>query len=142
MKDKFFIDTNILVYSFDESDLKKQIKAKEIIGNALNNYNGCISYQVIQEFLNVATQMFEKPLTKNDCFKYMTNVLEPLCEIFTSVELYQDAMEIKEGWKYSFYNSLIIAAALKANCNILYSENLQHEQRIRDLIIVNPFRDK
>ena len=139
MNDKFFIDTNILIYSFDKYDLKKQIKAKEIISNALNYYNGCISYQVIQEFLNVATQKFETPLTKNDCYKFMTDVLEPLCEIFSSIELYKDALEIKEGWQYSFYDSLIISAALRVNCNILYTEDLQHEQRIRDLIIINPF---
>ena len=139
MNDKFFIDTNILIYSFDKSDPRKQSIAKQIIRNALTNYTGCISYQVIQEFLNVATQKFTTPLTKNDCCKYMTNVLEPLCEVFSSMELYKDALEIKEGWQYSFYDSLILSAALQVNCNMLYTEDLQHEQRIRNLLIINPF---
>jgi predicted nucleic acid-binding protein len=139
MNDKFFIDTNILIYSFDTSDPQKQSIAKQIIRNALTNYTGCISYQVIQEFLNVATQKFTTPLTKDDCYKYMTNVLEPLCEIFSSMELYKDALEIKEGWQYSFYDSLILSAALQVNCNVLYTEDLQHEQRIRNLLIINPF---
>lgn len=139
MNDKFFIDTNILIYSFDKSDPRKQSIAKQIIRNALTNYTGCISYQVIQEFLNVATQKFETPLPKNDCCKYMTNVLEPLCEVFSSMELYKDALEIKEGWQYSFYDSLILSAALQVNCNMLYTEDLQHEQRIRNLLIINPF---
>jgi predicted nucleic acid-binding protein len=139
MKDKYFIDTNIFIYSFDSSNLFKQQQAKNLISNALYNFNGCISYQVIQEFINVATQKFDVPLNKNDCKKYIASVLEPLCEIFSSIELFNAALDIKEGWKYSFYDSLIIAAALKANCKILFSEDMQHEQKIHDLVITNPF---
>lgn len=142
MSDKFFIDTNIFIYSFDKTAPQKQAIAKEIIRDALNNEKGCISYQIIQEFSNVATKKFETPLTKHDCYKYVTDVLEPLCEIFSSVELYKDALEIQEGWQYSFYDSLIIASALRLNCNILYTEDLKHEQRIRDLRIINPFMQK
>jgi predicted nucleic acid-binding protein len=141
MNGKYFIDTNIFVYSFDKAEAKKQGRAKEIISNALKNDNGCISFQVIQEFLNVATQKFESPIKTGDCHRYISAVLEPLCEVFSSIKLYQDALEIKEGWKYSFCDSLIIAAALDVHCKILYSEDLQHEQRIRDLKIINPFID-
>lgn len=141
MNDKFFIDTNVFIYSFDKSNLNKQRRAKEIISNALYQYNGCISYQVIQEFINVATQKFDIPLTKQDCQRYISTVLEPLCEIFSSIDLINDALEIKEGWLYSFYDSLIISAALKANCRILYSEDLHHEHRIKELVIRNPFHD-
>ncbi len=139
MSDKFFIDTNVFIYSFDKSSPQKQQRAKEIIREALQNFAGCISFQVIQEFLNVATQKFQTPLKKQDCRKYISNVLEPLCEVFASIELYHTALEIQEGWQYSFYDSLIIAAALRANCRILYSEDLQHDQRIRELVIKNPF---
>ena len=139
MKDKFFIDTNIFIYSFDNSNALKQQKAIDIISSSLYNSNGCISYQVIQEFINTATQKFINPLNKDDCKKYIVTVLEPLCEVFSYVELFSDALDIKEGWKYSFYDSLIIAAALKANCNMLLSEDLHHGQQIRDLVISNPF---
>ena len=139
MSDKFFIDTNIFIYSFDKSDVKKQEISKGIIFDALDNFKGCISYQVIQEFLNVATQKFKIPLTRNDCHKYLEDILAPLCEIFSSINLYKDALEIKEGRQYSFYDSLIISAALNLNCNTLYTEDLQHGQKIRDLTIINPF---
>ncbi|MEE4311063.1 MAG: PIN domain-containing protein [candidate division KSB1 bacterium] len=115
------------------------MKAREVINSALNNYSGCISYQVIQQFLNVATQKFVTPLTIKDCHRYITDVLGPLCEIFSSIDLYKSALEIKEGWRYSFYDSLIISAALSANCNILFSGDLQHNQKIQDLTILNPF---
>ncbi|NOZ60494.1 MAG: PIN domain-containing protein [Calditrichaeota bacterium] len=139
MNDKFFLDTNIFIYSFDKSNPAKQERAKELISKALYQFSGCISYQVIQEFLNVATQKFEIPLKKQDCNLYITNVLEPLCEIFSGIELFQDALEIQEGWKYSFYDSLIISAAIRSKSKILYTEDLQHGQRIRDLRIENPF---
>ncbi|KAA3616695.1 MAG: PIN domain-containing protein [Calditrichaeota bacterium] len=139
MSDKFFLDTNILIYSFDSTSPDKQRVAQNLIGAALGTSGGCISYQVIQEYLNVATQKFQTPLTINDCKNYLTKVLEPLCETFPSVELFHAALEIKEGWHYSFYDSLIVSAALMANCTILYSEDLQHEQHIKNLQILNPF---
>ncbi len=139
MKDRFFIDTNIFIYSFDSNNPDKQQIALELIGNALQSSSGVISYQVIQEFLNVASRKFVKPLSISDCQKYLNIVLEPLCEVFTSFELYHQALEIMDRWRLSFYDSLIISAAFKANCNLIYTEDLQHGQKVGDLEIVNPF---
>ena len=61
MKDKFFLDTNIIVYSFDSGDSAKRKVSGELIKRA-HQGKGCISFQVIQEFLNVATRKFEKPM--------------------------------------------------------------------------------
>jgi predicted nucleic acid-binding protein len=113
--------------------------ALKLIGEALEKANGIISFQVIQEFLNVSTRKFEKPLSISDCQRYLNFVLEPLCEVFTSIELYNQALEIVESWKYSFYDSLIIASALKAECKYLYTEDLHHTQTIKHLTILNPF---
>jgi predicted nucleic acid-binding protein len=139
MNDKYFIDTNIFVYSFDNSEVEKQRISKKIIAEANTNLKGIISYQVIQEFINVATKKFKSPLLMPDCNKYLSVVLEPLCEIFASIDLYYQSLEIMERWKYSFYDSLIIAAALKGNCSIIYSEDLKDQQKINDLTIINPF---
>jgi len=56
MPDKFFLDTNIIIYSFDSNDPLKQLISQQLIKNALSHKIGIISYQVIQEFLNVAVQ--------------------------------------------------------------------------------------
>lgn len=69
----------------------------------------------------------------------MLTTLEPLCEVHSSAQLFHQAMDIADRWRYSFYDSLIISAALQTNCGILYSEDLQHDQHIRDLRIVSPF---
>lgn len=139
MKDKFFLDTNIFVYSFDRSNEPKRQKASRLIKLALVESKGCISYQVIQEFLNVATKKFATPLTLLDGQRYLDSVLYPLCQIYASVDLYHQALDLMQRWQYSFYDSLILAAALHADCKILYSEDLHHEQAIKSLTILNPF---
>lgn len=135
----YFLDTNILVYSFDNKNPKKRDIARNLVGDALNNGSGRISYQVIQEFLNVSTKKFETPLTTSDAQIYLRTVLEPLCEVYSSVALFHQALEIANRWKYSFYDSLIIAAAVSAGCNTLYSEDLHHSHSIGNLKVVNPF---
>jgi len=142
MNGKYFIDTNIFVYTFDNSDKNKQNRSKEIITDALENSTGIISYQVIQEFINVSTKKFKSPLSNSDCQRYLNVILEPLCEVFSGIELFHQALDIMERWQYSFYDSLIISAALKADCNILYSEDLQHDQKVQNLAIINPFIQK
>ncbi len=138
MKDKYFLDTNILIYAFDNSSSKKRIVSDDLIKKA-HFGNGCISFQVIQEFLNVATRKFQSPLNVEDAQKYLTKILFPVCEVFPSEKLYSSALEIMERWQFSFYDSLIIASALDANCAILYSEDLQHNQKIYDLTVINPY---
>ena len=141
MKDKFFIDTNIFVYSFDSTDPGKQETAHGLIKTALKHETGCISFQVMQEFLNVASKKFDPPLKLHDLPHYLTNFLVPLCQVYASAALYLKALEISERWQYSFYDSLIIGAALRAEASILFTEDLQHGQKIQSLSIVNPFFD-
>ncbi|HKL31216.1 MAG TPA: PIN domain-containing protein [Tangfeifania sp.] len=138
MKDKFFLDTNILVYSFDSSSPSKKEVAKDLIKKT-HAGKGCISFQVIQEFLNVATRKFEVPLKTTDAQTYLTKVLYPVCEVFPYDGLYFNALEIMERWKFSFYDSMIIASAMESECTILYSEDMQHNQKLFNLKIVNPF---
>lgn len=139
MNDKFFIDTNIFVYSFDSNNPVKQKISQGMIKKALGDQEGCISSQVIQEFLHVSSKKFNPALSSENCLKYLHTVLSPLCEIFTSIDLYRATIEISERWKYSFYDSMIITAALQTNCGILYSEDLQHNQKVQTLTIINPF---
>lgn len=140
MSDKYFLDTNIFVYSFDHSAPAKQAVARSLIRSALIHRKGSISYQVVQEFFNVALKKFTSPLTPRDCMTYLSDVLAPLCEIFPGIEFYKQALQISERWKYSLYDSLIITAAVESNCSILYSEDLQHGRTLFQTTIMNPFR--
>ena len=141
MSAKAFLDTNILVYTFDSHDLAKRETARTMVGSALRDRTAIISFQVVQEFLNVATRKFATPLTEADSALYLKQVLNPLCEVHSSIDLYQDALDIQERWKYGFYDSLILAASLAGGCDLLFTEDLQHGQKIRDTTIINPFLD-
>ena len=88
-KDKFFLDTNIIVYSFDKSDLRKQEISQDLIRESLRSGLGCISYQVVQEFLNVSTKKFKISFDIVELSEYITKVLEPLCEVFPTIDLYR-----------------------------------------------------
>lgn len=139
MKDKFFLDTNILIYSFDDTNPKKKKKASELIKEAFSTGTGIISSQVIQEFLNVATRKFAVPLKMIDAKTFLEQILVPLCEIYPSPDLYYFSLDIQEKTQYSFYDSLIVASAIKAGCSVLYSEDLQSGRLLGGLTIQNPF---
>ena len=139
MSDKFFLNTGVLVYSFDRADPRKREIARSLISDALESGTGIISYQVVQEFLDAATRKFIIPLTAADAQRYLSVVLEPLCEVYASPELSHQALEIADAWRISFYDSLIVAAALQADCRILFSEDLQDGLKIRGLSVRNPF---
>lgn len=139
MKDKFFIDTNIILYLFDKDNNRKSEIAKSILQSALNEDCGAISYQVVQEFCNAALKKFVVPFTIDDCKYFINRFLFPICEIFPGIELYNTALDIKQKSGYGFYDSLIIASSIQAGCNILYTEDLQHNQDISGLKIINPF---
>jgi predicted nucleic acid-binding protein len=139
MSGRYFLDTNIFIYCFDRRDRSKQRRAEDLVGQALEDHLGIISTQVVQEFLNVATARFAHPMSRDEGRAYLETVLSPLCESFPTIPLYREALDLHAVTDYSFYDSLIIAAALESGCRILYSEDLQRGQSIRGLKIVNPF---
>jgi predicted nucleic acid-binding protein len=75
----------------------------------------------------------------DDVRQYAAVVLRPMLAVGSSMALYQRALEIVERYRFSWYDSLIVASALESRCEVLYSEDLQHKQRIESLEIVNPF---
>ncbi|MBX7149921.1 PIN domain-containing protein [bacterium] len=139
MKDKYFLDTNVLVYSFDTSAPTKQKKAQKLIATALNAGDGFISLQVVQEFINVTTKKFGIGFKDEDLSIYLKNVLYSLCQVYPDTDLMQEALDLHYRIKYSFYDSLIIASAIRGEASILYSEDLSDGQKVGALTIVNPF---
>ena len=139
MSDRFFLDTNIFVYSFDQSAPAKARRAAQLIREALTTQKGVISYQVVQEFFNVAMKRFSKPMPAADAGQYLVAVFRPLLAVHSSQALYAEALFLHAQSGLSWYDSLIVSAAILARCEILYSEDLQHGQRFRSLEVRNPF---
>lgn len=135
-----FLDTNILVYLFDEADGAKHAVARALVEDALGNGSGVISFQVVQETLNVLTRKLKVLARAEDAEDFMQHTLVPLWRVQPSPALYAAAMDIGQRLGFGFYDSLVVAAAQEAGCRRLLSEDLQHGQRIGKLRIENPFR--
>ncbi len=138
-----FLDTNIFVYAFLASKPLKRAKAVELIETSLGSGRASISYQVVQEFANVARKKFATCLSASDCKAFIDAAMQPLMRVASSTGLVHTAMDLQDELKYSFYDGLMIAAALEAGADTLYTEDLQHwkhGQLVRGTLrIVNPF---
>lgn len=140
MSARFFLDTNVFVYSFDRSAPAKSRTAVQLIRDAVNMDRGIISYQVVQEFFNIALKRFPTPMTLAEAEQYLRDVFRPMLAVHSSVVLFVAALSVQAAGKLSWYDSLIVAAAVQAKCEILYTEDLQHGQQFGSLKVVNPFR--
>jgi predicted nucleic acid-binding protein len=135
MSDKFFLDSNILVYSYSNTEIDKQLIARKLI----SENNTYISTQVLQELCNLVTRKFK--------FDYIVAaaLIEECSQnnnlhINTEVTVIE-ACKIADLYGFSFYDSLIITAALESGCSILYSEDLHDGQLIEGkLTVKNPFK--
>jgi predicted nucleic acid-binding protein len=139
MSDRFFLDTNIFVYSFDRTAVAKARRANQLIRTALKTQKGTTSYQVVQEFFNVALHRFKQPMKVEEAQEYFITIFRPLMGVHSSQALYLEAMHLQSRYRLSWYDSLIVAAAIQAQCDRLITEDLQHGQRFGDLRIENPF---
>jgi predicted nucleic acid-binding protein len=139
MSVEFFLDTNVIVYSFDATTPAKADKARMLIKKALREGVGTISWQVIQEFSNLALRKFAMPMTARECELYLKKTLFPLCSIWPSESLYSDAIHIVEETGYTYYDGLILAAALESGASKLLTEDLQDGRKVGALKIENPF---
>lgn len=140
MNARYFLDTNLFVYTFDAQAPAKARKALHLIQRAVDSGLGVVSYQVIQEFMNVALRRFPHPLTAHEAEQYLLTVFRPLLAVQASLNLYYEGLRITDKYRLSWYDSLIVAAALEAQCETLYTEDLQHGRQIESVRIADPFR--
>jgi predicted nucleic acid-binding protein len=132
-----FIDTNVLIDLFDDAHEEKRRVAERVVQSALASGTGVISFQVVQEALNVLTRKLGA--SPYDARRFMDSVLAPLWSIAPSPSLYAAALEVRARYDFSFYDSLVVAAARGAGCERLLSEDLQDGQIVDGLRIVDPF---
>ncbi|MDB9404036.1 PIN domain-containing protein [Microcystis sp. CS-574] len=134
MPDKVFIDTNVLIYGYSEDEPDKQQRAIDCVRSG----EAWISTQVLNETINVLKRKFS--LSYSQIRDAVQELSEGFPIILVSVNTIEMALNLAERYQYSYFDSLILASALEAGCQILYSEDLQDGQRIENqLTIVNPF---
>ena len=139
MSGRFFVDTNLLIYAIDGSDRRKQAIAQQWIAKAHESGEGTLSYQVVQEWFNVVLRKAAVPLSVDDAASIYRQLIEPLWHIQSSRELLDLAVDLHHTDLVSWWDSLIVSAAIQGGCKTLLSEDLQHERTIRGVRILNPF---
>jgi predicted nucleic acid-binding protein len=139
MNGRFFLDTNIFVYSLDRTAPAKSLRARELIREAIEKRQGIVSYQVVQEFFNVAFHRFAQPMSLADSEQYLATTFRPLLAVHSSQALLAEAMRLKDRFQLPWYDALIVASALEGECATLYSEDFQHGQKYREMRVTNPF---
>ena len=136
MKERSFIDTNILVYTDDADSPEKSRQAIRLVEDAMSTNLGVISTQVLQEYFSAATRKlgvdFVTAKRRTQLFIRMNVVQITPDDILAAIDLHQLRA-------LSFWDSLILHAARQASCSVLLSEDMGHGQIIEGIRIQNPF---
>ncbi len=137
--DKTFVDTNILVYAHDSSAGQKHERANRIVLDLWETGLGILSTQVLQEFFVITTGKISRPLGPDEAKEIIFHLLK--WEIIVNDgRAILSAIGLQRRYKYPFWDSLIIQAAIAGRASVLLSENFQSGQRIEPVKIVNPFK--
>jgi predicted nucleic acid-binding protein len=134
---KVFFDTNILICAVDTSDASRQERAIACIAKAIQDDTVFISTQVLQEFFSITTRKLRPALSFAEAARQVTH----LCEfevLGSSAASIQHATQLAMAHRLQWWDALILEAALRANADVLYSEDGQHGQRYGALTVVNP----
>jgi predicted nucleic acid-binding protein len=136
MSDKVFLDTNILLYAKIDDGTVKHTKAHALLAEGIVGREVSVSIQVINEyFVNALRKNVDKADIETTVRQFMSDFnLVPL-----TAGLINDSIRIFKQYQFSYWDSVIVAAALEAECSVVYSEDLQNGQIIDGtLTVVNP----
>ncbi len=139
MKDRVFLDTNILVYAYDRHDPRKQRLAQSLLLSVIENESGALSVQVLGEFFSVVTRQIKQPMTPDEAkeaIELFSNL--PIQEI--DLAMVERAIDTQKIYRISYWDALIVSAAERTGCKQILSEDLNDGQFYHTLAISNPFK--
>ncbi len=137
MGGRAFFDTNVLIYSYADSESVKQ----EISRNAINNASDCIvSTQILNEINNVMTRKWRMPY---EAIKAVQTDIRFICKlVYITEDIIDKAIGLHFRYGFSYFDCLMLSSALDSDCEIIYTEDMNNGQVIDEkLKIINPFAD-
>ena len=139
MSDKFFVDTNILMYAHDKAAGEKHERAKALVEDLWQNRSGAVSTQVLQELaVNLrrkAGKSLDAKATRDVVSDYLAWQV-----VVNGGDSILEALDMEARYRISFWDALIIQAAQTAGADVLYSEDLSDGQRYGSVKVENPFK--
>lgn len=136
-----FVDTNILIYAEDRDAKAKHAVARELVIELWEQRAGVVSIQVLQEFYVNVTRKLKKPLSSEKALAIVEEYLT-WSVVENTGRLLVNAIELQQRAQLSFWDSMVVQAALDAGCERLYSEDLNDGQRFGSLVVINPFKKR
>lgn len=140
MSGKAFVDTNILIYAHDENESSKHDHAVRLIDQLWDEQRGVLSTQVLQEFAINLRKSIRLRLSSAEVRRRIESFLAWEIVINPPRAIVR-ALEIEGKYKVSFWDAMIVQAAVNAGCEVLYSEDLSHGQEYEGVLVVNPFEE-
>lgn len=134
----YFVDTNILVYARDSSHAGKHSQARSWLEHLWTTRTGRISTQVLKEYYQVVTRRLNPGLSR-ELARADIRDLWTWDPIEIDQEVIEQAWSLEDRLNYNWWDLLILAAARRANCAYLLSEDLQNDQTVDNLTILDPF---
>ena len=138
MSDRVFLDTNVLVYAFDDSDPAKKNRSLEILGQIGKQVQAVVSTQVLQEFYVVVLRKLKQSLSEDEAEGAVQRFAK-LPVVLIDKAMVLSAIRTSRTHQLSLWDALIVQSAIESGCRKLLTEDLQHGQRIGPLQIENPF---
>jgi predicted nucleic acid-binding protein len=139
---RVFVDTNVLVYAHDSAAGDRHAMARDLLRRLWADGTGALSTQVLQEFYAVATRKLKPPMARAEARQIVADYSE-WCVVDTDPLLIVSASDLEERHTLSFWDALIVEAALRADAETLVSEDLQDGRVFVNLTVRNPFgRDR
>lgn len=134
-----FVDTNVLVYAHDRSEVVKQPIAQALLEELWASRSGALSTQILQEFYAVATRKFDPPLRRRAA-REIVALYGTWSLVEVDLPLILAASELEERHRLSFWDALVVEAARRSGATRLVTEDLQDGRTISGVRIENPFR--
>lgn len=137
--DRVFVDTNVIVYAYDKDAGKKHRIAADIMKDLWRSGRGTISTQILQEFFVTLTKKISAPMdisVVRETIRRLSKWDVAIIDVDTIIR----ATELQERYNYSFWDSLVVAAAIASGVRTIFSEDLSDGQTIEGITIKNPFQ--
>ncbi len=136
---RIFLDTNVLVYSFDANDPERQARAQQVLGLLRERGNAGMSTQSLAEFASVCLRRLDPPLSPNAVATAIEGFLKILEVVDLSPLIVQEAVRGVRDHRLSYYDAQIWAAARLSQSAVLFSEDFSDGQTLEGVRFVNPF---
>jgi predicted nucleic acid-binding protein len=136
---KAFFDTNVLLYMLGNTDAQKRVTARELFERCVEARRIVLSTQVVQEFYSAGSRKLALPVRE---LRITVGKLLALPLVLVGADQIRSALEYEERYRLSFWDALIVAAAIAAEAEVLYTEDLNHGQQYGSVTVRNPFLEE